>query len=92
MGNDKDATQAPTSILEISAFDADARVDPHSKLKQLRESGRFLRDEGAKTWLLSHYADILSMDGRTYRLLTGIVRISHIFLSNTNYSFPSDSW
>ena len=60
MGNDKDATQAPTSILEISAFDAEARVNPHPKLKQLRENGRFLRDEGAKTWLLSHYDDIKS--------------------------------
>ena len=60
MGDDKNTGNTPTSILEISAFDAEARVDPHPRLKSLRESGRFLRDDGVKTWLLSHYDDIKS--------------------------------
>ena len=49
---------APTSILEISAFDPEAREDPHPRMRALREEGRVLRDETVKAWLLSHYDDI----------------------------------
>lgn len=49
---------APTSILEISAFDPEARENPHPRMRALREEGRVLRDETVKTWLLSHYDDI----------------------------------
>lgn len=49
---------APTSILEISAFDPEAREDPHPRMRALREEGRVLRDETVKSWLLSHYDDI----------------------------------
>ena len=49
---------APTSILEISAFDPVARENPHPRMRALREEGRVLRDETVKTWLLSHYDDI----------------------------------
>ena len=49
---------APTSILEISAFDPEAREDPHPRMRALREEGRVLRDETVKAWLLSHHDDI----------------------------------
>jgi len=49
---------APTSILEISAFDPEAREDPHPRMRALREEGRVLRDDSVKAWLLSHYDDI----------------------------------
>lgn len=49
---------APTSILEISAFDPEARENPHPRMRALREEGRVLRDETVKAWLLSHYDDI----------------------------------
>ena len=58
MSNEADSPQAPTSLLEITAFDPAAREDPHGRLKALRESGRVMRDETAKAWLLSHYDDI----------------------------------
>ncbi|HSG88030.1 MAG TPA: cytochrome P450 [Pseudomonadales bacterium] len=53
-----DETQAPTSLFEISAFDPEARENPHPRMKALREQGRVMRDEAVKTWLLSHYDDI----------------------------------
>ena len=49
---------APTSILEISAFDPEARENPHPRMRALREEGRVLRDETVKAWLLSHHDDI----------------------------------
>ena len=58
MSNEADSPQAPTSLLEITAFDPAAREDPHGRLKALRESGRVMRDDTAKAWLLSHYDDI----------------------------------
>ena len=39
------------SILQVSAFDPEARVDPHPRLKALREHGRVLRDGAA--WAVS---------------------------------------
>ncbi|MEZ5560629.1 MAG: cytochrome P450 [Pseudomonadales bacterium] len=50
--------EAPTSILEISAFDPEARENPHPRMRALRVEGRVLRDETVKAWLLSHYDDI----------------------------------
>ena len=58
MSDHAERPQAPTSLLEITAFDPAARKDPHGRLKALRESGRVMRDETAKAWLLSHYDDI----------------------------------
>ena len=49
---------APTSNLEISAFDTEARENPHPRMRALREEGRVLRDETVKAWLLSHHDDI----------------------------------
>lgn len=46
------------SIIGTSAFDPVARVDPHPKLKALREECPVFRDEGVKTWLLTRYADV----------------------------------
>lgn len=56
--SESDQTKAPNSIMEISAFDPEARDNPHPKLKQLRETHRVLRDEAVKTWLLTRYDDI----------------------------------
>ena len=58
MSDDTPAIEAPTSLMQISAFDPEARDDPHPRLRALREQGRVLRDEAVKTWLLSHYDDI----------------------------------
>lgn len=51
-------TKIPTSLMEISAVDPEARDNPHPRLKLLRENTPVLRDEMVKTWLLSSYDDI----------------------------------
>ena len=48
----------PWSIVETSAFDPVARVDPHGRLKEQREQCPVLRDEPVKTWLLTRYAEV----------------------------------
>jgi cytochrome P450 len=48
----------PWNIVETSAFDPVARVDPHGRLKDLREQCPVLRDEPVKTWLLTRYGDV----------------------------------
>jgi cytochrome P450 len=58
MSEQPHAPEAPTSLFEISAFDPEARENPHPRMRALREQGRVMRDEAAKTWLLSHYDDI----------------------------------
>lgn len=58
MSEETPSTKVPTGIMDISAFNPEAREDPHPRLKALREQGRVMRDEGAKAWLLSHYEDI----------------------------------
>src|SRR6056297_2838302 len=58
MHNDTPAPKAPTSLLEISALDPEARENPHPRMRALREEGRVMRDEALKTWLLTHYDDI----------------------------------
>jgi hypothetical protein len=67
MSDDTPAIEAPTSLLQISAFDADARENPHPKLKALRETCPVLRDEAVKTWLLTRYEDIrATVNDRTF--------------------------
>jgi cytochrome P450 len=46
------------SIIGTSAFDPVARVDPHGKLKALREECPVFRDESVKTWFLTRYDDV----------------------------------
>lgn len=46
------------SILQLSAFDPVARQDPHARMKPLREQCPVWRDETAKTWVISRYADV----------------------------------
>lgn len=58
MRDETPTTGAPTSLFEISAFDPEARSNPHPRMRALREQGRVMRDEAVKTWLLSHYDDI----------------------------------
>ena len=48
----------PWNIVETSAFDPVARVDPHGRLKDIREQCPVLRDEPVKTWLLTRYGDV----------------------------------
>lgn len=67
MSESKETGKAPTSIMEISAYDPEARDNPHPKLKQLREKHPVLRDEPLKTWLLSGYDDIrATVNDRTF--------------------------
>lgn len=46
------------SIIGTSAFDPEARVSPHEKLKDLREQCPVFRDEPVKTWFLTRYDDV----------------------------------
>lgn len=46
------------TIIQTSAFDPIAKEDPHARLRPLREQCPVFRDETAKTWLLSRYADV----------------------------------
>ena len=67
MSDNTNTSKAPTSIMEISAFDPAAREDPHPRLKALRETCPVLRDEAVKTWLLSGYDDIrATVNDRTF--------------------------
>lgn len=67
MSDDTPVIEAPTSLFQISAFDADARENPHPKLKALRETCPVLRDEAVKTWLLTRYEDIrATVNDRTF--------------------------
>lgn len=58
MANDTSTIKVPQSIIEISAFVPEARNDPHTPLKALRGACPVLRDEMAKTWLLTRYDDV----------------------------------
>lgn len=59
--------RAPTSFLEVSAFDPEARDNPHPKLKQMRETHPVLRDEPIKSWILSRYDDVrATVNDRTF--------------------------
>ncbi len=67
MSDETSKTDAPTSIFEISAFDMQARENPHPRLKALRETCPVMRDEAVKTWLLTRYEDIRStVNDRTF--------------------------
>tara|TARA_R110000764_G_scaffold56398_1_gene122852 strand:+ start:3941 stop:5170 length:1230 start_codon:yes stop_codon:yes gene_type:complete len=58
MADDTSTVKVPRSIIEISAFVPEARNDPHTPLKALREACPVMRDEMAKTWLLTRYDDV----------------------------------
>ena len=59
MADDQGSAPAvPQSVIEVTAFMPDARRDPHPKLQALREHCPVMRDEMAKTWFLTRYADI----------------------------------
>lgn len=67
MSDKSDTIDAPTSIVQISAFDPEARENPHPRLKALRETCPVLRDEAVKTWLLTRYEDIrATVNDRTF--------------------------
>lgn len=50
-----------TSILDVSAFNPEARENPHPKLKALREACPVWRDEAGKSWMLTRYGDVRAM-------------------------------
>ena len=50
--------KVPQSVIEVTAFAPDARRDPHTPLKALRENCPVMRDEMAKTWFLTRYGDV----------------------------------
>ncbi|MEC7289367.1 MAG: cytochrome P450 [Pseudomonadota bacterium] len=52
------AEDIPRSIADVSAFDPEARLDPHPKLKRLRDACPVLYDEAGKTWFLTRYEDV----------------------------------
>ena len=55
------------SIIELSAFNPAARENPHPLLKAVRETCPVFRDEAAKVWLLSRYADVReTVNDRTF--------------------------
>ena len=58
MADDQGTVHVPQSVIEVTAFMPDARNDPHPKLKALREHCPVMRDEMAKTWFLTRYADV----------------------------------
>ena len=58
MADDPRTLHVPQSVLEVTAFSPDARNDPHPPLEILRQNCPVLRDEMAKTWFLTRYADI----------------------------------
>ncbi len=67
MSDKTGSVEAPKSIFEISAFNPDARENPHPRLKALREECPVMRDEAVKTWLLTRYDDIRStVNDRTF--------------------------
>ncbi|MEM7327395.1 MAG: cytochrome P450 [Pseudomonadota bacterium] len=67
MSDASDAAKVPSTIMEVSAFDPEARDNPHPRLKALREYCPVMRDHGVKTWLLSGYDDIRStVNDRTF--------------------------
>ena len=56
------ASRSPIdNVLDVSAFNAEARADPHPRLKALREECPAFRDEAMKTWLFTRYADVRSV-------------------------------
>ena len=58
MADDQTAPPVPQSVIEVTAFMPDARANPHPKLEALRHNCPVMRDEIAKTWFLTRYADI----------------------------------
>lgn len=59
--------KTPSSIMEISAYDPEARDNPHPRLKALRDECPVLRDETVKTWLISRYDDVrATVNDRTF--------------------------
>lgn len=58
MADDAGSAAVPSGIIDISAFNPEARANPHPRLKALRETCPVFRDENVKTWLLTRYEDI----------------------------------
>lgn len=57
----------PVNIIALSAFDPEARDNPHPRLSELREACPVLRDEAMKTWMLTRYDDIReAVNDRSY--------------------------
>lgn len=67
MADDQAPPGVINSIIELSAFNPAARENPHPLLKAMRETCPVFRDEAAKVWFLSHYADVReTVNDRTF--------------------------
>lgn len=49
------------SIIDLTAFNPEARNNPHGKLKALRENTPAMRDPAAKVWLITRYDDVRAL-------------------------------
>ena len=53
------AAEPPVAtVIQLTAFDPEARVDPYPRLKALREAAPVFNDDFAKTTVLTRYADV----------------------------------
>lgn len=59
---------AKGSIIELTAFNDEARENPHRKLKNLRETAPAMRDDTAKVWMISRYDDVRGLVNDTTML------------------------
>ena len=67
MADDTVTRPADINVIDLSAFNPDARIDPHPALAKAREACPVLRDDAAKVWLLTRHADIReAVNDRSY--------------------------
>ena len=67
MAYDTVTRPADINVIDLSAFNPDARIDPHPALAKAREACPVLRDDAAKVWLLTRHADIReAVNDRSY--------------------------
>lgn len=57
-GTDQSNKDTVSNFIETSALDPVGRVDPHPRLKYLREEKPVFRDEDNKCWVLSEYETV----------------------------------
>lgn len=58
MADDQAPSGAVQSIIELTAFNPEARDNPHRMLKTMREDCPVFRDEVSKVWFLSRFRDV----------------------------------
>ena len=67
MADSDTGTPLPRTIIELTAFNPEARTNPYPLLKAVREAVPVWRDEAIKTWFLSRYKDVRdTVNDRTF--------------------------